>query len=113
VEGTVQLRVLSTIKSHDDFLERNDSTRTSAEHRYMYIDINFPLKIHLIFNPQTSLVLVKVVGGWGKVIKPDRPKSAQAKLEPKWRRIVGFVMCEYIYIYMKDLRRGMSIYIYI
>ena len=48
-----------------------------------------------------------------KVIKPDRPKSAQAKLEPKWRRIVGFVMCEYIYIYIKDLRRGMSIYIYI
>jgi hypothetical protein len=27
-----------------------------------------------------------------KVLKPDRPKSAQAKLEPKWRRMVGVVM---------------------
>ena len=34
-----------------------------------------------------------------KVIKPDRPKSAQTKLEPKWRRIVGVVMCVYVYIY--------------
>jgi len=32
-------------------------------------------------------------------------------LEPKWLRIILVVM--YIYIYMRDLRRGVNIYIYV